>query len=311
MAWTAPRTWVVGEILTASALNTHLRDNLLETAVAKVTTAGDIVQATAANALARLGMSGAGGKFLRANAGATALEYAAVVTPVDGPLWATSFGTRYHARLGATETLFGSATPALLFDGNNGWSKSGTLTRVTDVPNTAATGDMNSASDYAGMRLSLALGAGAYFASPRVVGGWEQIQAATKILGAAPTTITIGMIVNAPVTTADAGDGFGLTNDEDAALGTAGVIAILNGATNFEYRNGAAAAVSLGVAKDTNAHLVEWVINIAAMTMDIKLDGMVRASGVVLAQDEWPKALFSREITAVRWEHSFWWVIYE
>ncbi len=124
-------------------------------------------------------------------------------------------------------------------------------------------------------------------------------------------TITVGMIANAPVTTADAGDGFGLTNDEDAALVTAGVIAILNGATNFEYRNGAAAAVSLGVAKDTDAHLWEFVINIGAMTMDIKIDGTVRASAVALNQDEWPKGLFNRSITAVRWEHSFWWVIYE
>ncbi|GAA1790242.1 hypothetical protein GCM10009795_039930 [Nocardioides hankookensis] len=29
MAWTAPRTWVAGEIVSASMLNTHLRDNLL------------------------------------------------------------------------------------------------------------------------------------------------------------------------------------------------------------------------------------------------------------------------------------------
>ena len=28
-AWTAPRTWVTGETVTASQLNTHLRDNLL------------------------------------------------------------------------------------------------------------------------------------------------------------------------------------------------------------------------------------------------------------------------------------------
>lgn len=28
MAWTAPRTWVVGEVVTAALLNTHLRDNL-------------------------------------------------------------------------------------------------------------------------------------------------------------------------------------------------------------------------------------------------------------------------------------------
>lgn len=27
-AWTAPRTWVVGELVTAALLNTHLRDNL-------------------------------------------------------------------------------------------------------------------------------------------------------------------------------------------------------------------------------------------------------------------------------------------
>lgn len=29
MAWTAPRTWVAGEMATAALLNTHLRDNLL------------------------------------------------------------------------------------------------------------------------------------------------------------------------------------------------------------------------------------------------------------------------------------------
>lgn len=29
MSWTAPRTWVAGEIVTAALLNTHLRDDLL------------------------------------------------------------------------------------------------------------------------------------------------------------------------------------------------------------------------------------------------------------------------------------------
>lgn len=38
MAWTAPRTWVTGEIVTASLLNTHLRDNMLT-----VTPAGAIL----------------------------------------------------------------------------------------------------------------------------------------------------------------------------------------------------------------------------------------------------------------------------
>ena len=30
MSWTAPRTWVTGEIVTAALLNTHLRDNLID-----------------------------------------------------------------------------------------------------------------------------------------------------------------------------------------------------------------------------------------------------------------------------------------
>jgi hypothetical protein len=33
MAWTSPRTWVAGEIVTAALLNTHLRDNLLAASV--------------------------------------------------------------------------------------------------------------------------------------------------------------------------------------------------------------------------------------------------------------------------------------
>jgi hypothetical protein len=68
MAWIAPRTWVNGELVNASLLNTHVRDNMLETAVAKVTTAGDIVYATAANALARLGI-GTAGQVLGISAG--------------------------------------------------------------------------------------------------------------------------------------------------------------------------------------------------------------------------------------------------
>lgn len=69
MAWTAPRTWVTGELVTASIMNTHVRDNLLESATAKVTTAGDIVYATAANALSRLAL-GTAGKVMIAGASA-------------------------------------------------------------------------------------------------------------------------------------------------------------------------------------------------------------------------------------------------
>lgn len=54
MSWTSPRTWVTAEVVTAAIMNQHVRDNLLQTAPAIVTTAGDLVVATGANALARL-----------------------------------------------------------------------------------------------------------------------------------------------------------------------------------------------------------------------------------------------------------------
>lgn len=64
MAWTAPRTWVTSEVVTAAVMNTHVRDNLVETATAKVTTAGDLVYASGSTALARLG-AGDGSQFLK------------------------------------------------------------------------------------------------------------------------------------------------------------------------------------------------------------------------------------------------------
>lgn len=60
MSWTAPRTWTVGEIVTAAQLNAHVRDNLLETSAATVTTAGDLAYADAANSMgSRVGIGAA------------------------------------------------------------------------------------------------------------------------------------------------------------------------------------------------------------------------------------------------------------
>lgn len=73
-------TWVALETVTAALLNTHLRDNLLETAPAKASAQGDIFYATAANAIARLA-KGTKYQMLRMNSGATAPEWA------NGPVW--------------------------------------------------------------------------------------------------------------------------------------------------------------------------------------------------------------------------------
>ena len=60
MAWTAPRTWAVGEMVTHTLLNTHIKDNLLAlsthahsgAAGAGSTTRGNLVKATYTDASA-------------------------------------------------------------------------------------------------------------------------------------------------------------------------------------------------------------------------------------------------------------------
>lgn len=51
MAWTSPMTAVANTAFTAAQFNTHVRDNLLETAPAKATTAGGFFVSTGSNAI--------------------------------------------------------------------------------------------------------------------------------------------------------------------------------------------------------------------------------------------------------------------
>ncbi len=52
MAWSAPATWVAGQVPTAAMLNAQVRDNLLETMPAKATANGSIFVGTGLNSIA-------------------------------------------------------------------------------------------------------------------------------------------------------------------------------------------------------------------------------------------------------------------
>lgn len=52
MTWTAPMTAVANSVYTAAQFNAHVRDNLLETAPAKATAAGQLFVSTGVNAIA-------------------------------------------------------------------------------------------------------------------------------------------------------------------------------------------------------------------------------------------------------------------
>jgi len=67
-SWTVPRTWVTSEVVTAALMNTHVRDNLVETAPSIVTTAEDIIVADGNNSLVRLA-KGADNEYLRVISG--------------------------------------------------------------------------------------------------------------------------------------------------------------------------------------------------------------------------------------------------
>jgi len=78
MAWTAPRTWVSGELVTASLMNTYVRDN--QTALVgghmeiASQAAGDVLYASSSTALARLGI-GAANSILHSNGSAIAWQF--------------------------------------------------------------------------------------------------------------------------------------------------------------------------------------------------------------------------------------------
>ena len=68
MAFLTPQTWTAGQIVDEDDMNRDVRDNMNQTAPALVTTKGDVVVATAANALARVAV-GANGTVLKAASG--------------------------------------------------------------------------------------------------------------------------------------------------------------------------------------------------------------------------------------------------
>ncbi len=120
MAWTAPRTWVTGEVVTAALMNTHLRDNLLETSAATATTAGDLVYADAANSMGSRLAIGAAGTLLASTGSA--------------PVWRST-----GQLIGSASYVSGvSSSPTTAADFNDAGSWNGVTVAVTITTGTSA-----------------------------------------------------------------------------------------------------------------------------------------------------------------------------
>ncbi len=93
MAWTAPATWSVSEIVTASKMNTHIKDNLRylkgldgavtienDLTVQTASTAALIAQSTANGSLARLSL-------IAKTAGGAAVDYRFLTNALGAGEW--------------------------------------------------------------------------------------------------------------------------------------------------------------------------------------------------------------------------------
>ena len=123
MAWTTPVDYSTGQVITAAIWNNLIGSggNIDETAPAKVTTAGDLVYGTGANAISRLGV-GTANQVLKVNSGATAPEWSAVAATEltagnDKVFYSNSSGVVTELALGASGTVLTSngATSAPTF----------------------------------------------------------------------------------------------------------------------------------------------------------------------------------------------------
>ena len=104
MAWTTPRTWTTGEVVTKSIMDTHVRDNFNVTAPAVLTATGDILYASSANAPARLAKGAAN----------TVLTMGGSCVPA----WSASPSVTDLTIGGGCITLTGAATDIDLIDNN-------------------------------------------------------------------------------------------------------------------------------------------------------------------------------------------------
>jgi hypothetical protein len=100
MAWTAPMTAVANAVFTAAQFNAHVRDNFLETAPAKATTAGGYFVSTGTNAIAERQASKA---TVATACTRTANAYAAPDSGSAGPAVTVTTGTQaiVHLKAGA------------------------------------------------------------------------------------------------------------------------------------------------------------------------------------------------------------------
>lgn len=127
MAWTAPSTWVAGNVLTAAQMNQQVRDNLLQTAAALATAggaSGGLFVPTGANAIAQR-LTGYTEVLTSESTSGTsyaALATAQAVTVTTGTQALVFFAAQFtNATLGNGAYMSYAVSGASTFAANDNW----------------------------------------------------------------------------------------------------------------------------------------------------------------------------------------------
>jgi len=154
MAWTTPRTWTTGEVVTAALLNAQIKGNMDLSAPAIMTTAGDIIYASGANTPARLAKDANATRVLT-NTGTSNIPAWAQVTltsGVTGTLPVANGGTGITSLGSNVATFLGTPSSANLRSaltdetGTGGAVFATSPTLVTPALGTPASGVMTNVS---------------------------------------------------------------------------------------------------------------------------------------------------------------------
>jgi|GEM_PF-6547375 len=285
MAYSTPSNRSTGDLITSAIWNQDVVSNS-KVIDPSARGGGDVLYANSTpDGFDWLDASANPGKFLRFNAAGNALEAAEVPSLVvaDAFEWGSKVANRYVANFASgailNNTVYGDLADV-------GW-----LGSPTAPPTTQTTGDLDSASDPAGsdQTNAISIGNNVAFGSPPVIGTWGLLEALERVIGTRPTTITCWFVFNMTNTIdqADtAGVGVSASGDTIPGGGTNGIW-INIGATNFEVLQNTT-ATDTGVAKDTNKHIGEIVIDVAAGEYVVKLDGTTVKASAALLTDQFP-----------------------
>ena len=251
MAWTTPRTWVTGEVVTAALMNAQIKGNMDLSAPAIMTTLGDIIYASGANTPARLAKDTNATRVLT-NTGTSNVPAWAQVTLTSGVTGTLPVG---NGGTGATTLTDGGV---LLGNGSGALVAMSVLADGELIVGDGTTDPV--AESGATLRTSIGVGTGD---SPQFT-GIELSHATANTLTASGGVLSIeGNAVysagGTDVPVADGGTGASSLNDHYVLLGsgTAAITPITPGTSGYVLTsNGAGAAPTFQAAAGVGLGLV-------------------------------------------------------